>query len=335
MEVRPQLEEATAAIKTIDPKSLEREELGRDYNFKEAADLIWKIYHDLEQVAENADILRVPQKTEVQIATLAKRLFENIQKIQAFVLRGNESQAPGQYQQINDEIKNLYEEDLGLLPPLIERINMLKLNPSEVESKINIALQSVKDVEKIKEKAQKITEDIELSIKEVRDALGKEGTLISATDFKDQAKEHKETARKWFIGVIVSIVITVGLVILLFTGIIPSLNLKEVGNDLPRIIQITVFKFILLSIAYLLVHQTLKNYKINQHLYVLNRHRQLSLQVYPLMSKATNDQEQSNAIVAQASKAIFDPGTTGYLDGEGNPNPVNLTEVINKVVDKA
>jgi len=52
------------------------------------------------------------------------------------------------------------------------------------------------------------------------------------------------------------------------------------------------------------------------------------------MAKATNDQEQSNTIVTQAAKAIFEPGTTGYLDGEDNPNPVNLTEIINKVIDK-
>ena len=336
MNIRPELQQAIDSLKTIDFQALERsEELGRDYSFKQAVDFIRKIYNDLTQVIEGAEMIRISSKAEDRIISLANRVNEFVKKIQEFVLKGNETNAPNQYQVTNDGIANLYQEDLDLLPPLIERINILKLNPTEVESKITQALQSIKEIEKIKGEAEKSKENIDLAIKEVRDALGKEGALISAKDFEDQAKEHKELAKNWFRGAIVSIVLTAVLVVVLFSGLLPSLNLKNVGDDYPRIIQVTIFKIILLSIAYLIVHQALKNYKVNQHLYVLNKHRQLTLEVYPLMAKATNDQEQSNAIVAQASKAIFDPGTTGYLDGEENPNPVNLTEIINKVVDKS
>lgn len=334
MQIQPPLQQAMDALKVISFKDLERtEELGRAYSFKLAVDFIKKIYDDLVQVIENAELLRVSTNKEKQITNLANQVNGNVKKIQEFVLQGNEANAPNQHKQINEDVANLYQEDLELLPPLIERVNILKLNPSEVENKVAQALQSIKEIEKIKSDAQKTKENIDSAVKEVRDALGKEGALISATDFEEQTKEHKNLSRKWFLGSIGSIGATVILVVVLFSGRFPSLNLINAGNDYPRIVQITVFKLVLLSIAYLLVYQSLKNYKINQHLYVLNRHRQLTLSVYPLMAKATNEQEQSNAIVTQAAKAIFDPGTTGYLDGDDNPNPVNLTEIINRVVD--
>jgi len=335
MIIQPPLQQAMDALRAVNLKELERaEELGRDYSFKQAVEFLKKILDDLIQVIENAELLRISANTEQRITNLANNVNENVKKIREFVLRGNEANAPDQHRQINETVSKLYQEDLDFLPPLIERVNILKLNPSEVENQVAQALQSIKDIEKIKSEAQKTKENIDFAVKEVRDALGKEGALISATDFENQAEEHKGLAKWWFRASVVSIVITVVLILTLFSGRFPSLNLTKVGNDYPRIAQVTVFKLVLLSIAYLLVYQSLKNYKINQHLYVLNKHRQLTLSVYPLMAKATNDQEQSNIIVAQAAKAIFDPGTTGYLDGDDNPNPVNLTEIINKVVDK-
>lgn len=335
MNIQPPLQQAMESLKKVNFKDLERtEELGRDYSFKEAADLIHKIYNDLNQIIENANLLRVSINIEQRITNLANQLDNYVKQIQKFVLRGNESNAPSQHRQINDGINNLYQQDLELLPPLIERTNILKLNPTDVENKVNEALQSIKEIEKIKNEAQKTKQNIDIAIKEVRDALGKEGSLISATDFEKQATEHQILSDKWLFGSIISLTITVILAIALFGGFFSSLSLANIGNDYPRIAQVTIFKIVLLSIAYLMVYQSIKNYKINRHLYILNKHRQLTLSVYPLMAKATNDQEQSNAIVLQAAKAIFEPGTTGYLDGDDNPNPVNLTEIINKVVDK-
>lgn len=339
MQIQTLLQEAMNELKAIDFKALERrDELGSSYSFEQAADLIKKIYDDLVQVVENAELLRVPSSTEQRVANLAKNVSNNVTKIRDFVLVGNEANAKPQHETINREVEALYQEDLELLPPLIERADIRKLDPSEVEKKVAHALQAIKDIEEIKEEAQKTKEDIGLVAKEIRDTSGEKGAFISENHFEVQAGEHQDLAKKWFKGSLCSIGVTAILVVALFTGLFglfPTLVLINAGNDYPRIVQITVFKIILLSIAYLLIHQSLRNYKINQHLYVLNRHRQLTLSVYRFMVNATDKQEESNAIVIQAAKAIFEPGTTGYLDGDDNPNPVNLTEIINKVVEKA
>jgi hypothetical protein len=335
MKIEQPQQETIGKLKSIDFSSLERtEELGRDYSFKDAASILKEIYSDFSNVMENSDSLRLPTDTENQIFNIATRLFKLTEEIKNFVLKGNEGNAPNQHKSIHDQANGLYQENLRTLVPLIERINILKLNPKEVEGQVSKALKSIKEIETIKDEAEKTKSSIDTAIKEVRDALGKEGALISATDFKKQADEHKDLSKKWFYGVIGSLIGTVLLTILIFGGFIPALSISSTQGDYLKIIQVSMFKLVLLSISYLVLYQSLKNYKVNQHLYVLNKHRQLVLSVYPLMAKATNDQEQSNNIVAQASKAIFEQNVTGYLDSDGNPNPINLTEVVTKIIDK-
>src|SRR3989338_9032127 len=159
MQIQPPLQQAMDALKAISFKDLERtEELGRAYSFKQSVDFIKKIYNDLVQIIENAELLRVSTNTEQQITNLAKQVNENVKKIQEFVLQGNDANAPIQYKQINEVVATLYQKDLELLPPLIERVNILKLNPSEVGNKVAQAFQSIKEIEKIKGDAQKTKE---------------------------------------------------------------------------------------------------------------------------------------------------------------------------------
>lgn len=322
------------ALKSVDFKALERlEELGRDYNFKESVKLLKQIYSDLREIIDSAETLKIPTESENRIQSIADGTFRVIQNIQSFVLKGNEAQAPSQYNQINTEANNLYQEDLSILQPLMERISIRKLKPIEVEDQIKKASTAVKEIERIRLEAEKSKKDVDLAIKEVRDSLGKGGAIISRDDFERQAAIHKDLAIKWFWASIATIIVGIIVVIIIFN--IPSLNLNNVAKDnYPRILQISIFKLVLLSIIYLLIYQTIKNYKINRHLYVLNKHRQLTLTVYPLMVNATNNQEQANTIVGQAAKAIFDPGTTGYLDPDDDQNPINLTGIINKIADK-
>ena len=335
MKIEQPQQEVVEKLKLIDFPSLERtEELGRDYSFKDAVIVLKEIYSDFSNVIENSESLRLSTDTENQIFSIANRLLTLTEQIKSFILKGNEASAPSQHKSIHDQANSLYQENLKILVPLIERINILKLNPKEVEGQVSKALKSIKEIELIKEEVEKSKSNIDVAIKEVRDALGKEGALISADDFQKQANEHKDLSKKWFYGVIGSIVGTIILTILIFGGFIPSLSITSTQGDYLKIIQVSIFKIVLLSIAYLILFQSLKNYKVNQHLYVVNKHRQLVLSVYPLMAKATNDQEQSNNIVAQASKAIFEQSTTGYLDSDSNPNPINLTEVITKIIDK-
>ncbi|MEY4602655.1 MAG: hypothetical protein RL292_596, partial [Candidatus Parcubacteria bacterium] len=218
MKIEQPQQDAIDKLKSIDFSVLERtEELGRDYSFKEATSILKEIYSDFSNVIENSESLRLPTDTENQIFSITTRLLKLTDEIKNFVLKGNEGNAPNQHKSIHDQVNSLYQENLRTLVPLIERINILKLNPKEVEEQVTKALKSIKEIEVLKNEAEKTKSSIDIAIKEVRDALGKEGALISATDFQKQANEHKDLSKKWFYGAIGSLVGTVILTIIIFS----------------------------------------------------------------------------------------------------------------------
>ncbi len=57
-----------------------------------------------------------------------------------------------------------------------------------------------------------------------------------------------------------------------------------------------------------------------------------ALDVYPIMMSAAEG-ETKQIILRQAGKSIFDTGSTGYLDGDKTPPPMNLNEIVNKMAE--
>jgi hypothetical protein len=334
MALREDINEELQKLKDINFSSLARvEELGRDYNFKEATTTLQKIYEDLDNIAANESLIRLSKSQEDRIFSIAHRVREYADQIQNFVLKGNETNASNQHAEIHKSVRNLLEEDVEFLEPTLERIEFKKLRPNEVQSDIAKATEYKNELERLLKDAKNSKENFDTTIKDIRDSLGAEGADVSGRDFQQQANEHQEAADKWFKGSIVAMLVFVVLISWLFFD--SRFNLEKAENNYARIVQIGIFKIVLISIGYLVIYQCIKNYRVNKHLYVLNKHRQLTLSVYKLMTGATSDPEQSHIILGHASKAIFDPNTTGYLDGgDDNPNPINLTEVINKIVDK-
>lgn len=86
MEIKLELKNAVDSLGQENFDDLVRsEELGRDYSFRVAVELIKKIHTDLKDVVENAEGMRVPSKTEEQILSLANGVNEQIKKIKTFV----------------------------------------------------------------------------------------------------------------------------------------------------------------------------------------------------------------------------------------------------------
>jgi hypothetical protein len=173
----------------------------------------------------------------------------------------------------------------------------------------------------------------EMAIKEVRDSIGAVGTKSSSRDFETKSESHKRAALYWLIASVITISGLARLSYFLFHDTQFSLSGVS-GDDIGKIIQIGLFKIVALSVGYFIVYQCIKSYKINKHLEVLNKHRQLALDIYPFMTAAAGSPEQSHVILGQAAKAIFEQGTTGYLDGDDSPSPVNLTGIVNRIIDK-
>ena len=332
MSLQGRIVEEILKLRQTDFSSLSRiEEFGTQYNFSEAAGTLEAIFKDLTELETNAEIIRVSDKKQDHIFTIAQQSNELVSQIQQFVVKGNEGNATAQHEDIHRRVRELEQRCLDEIVPLLDTIEFKKTKPLELESEVKKVRKFTSDMKGILAAAEKDKQNFDSTLKEIRDSLGKEASTFSATDFHDQAIEHEKASKNWLIVSVAAIAIFIFVaIILFFNG-----AFKLTGSDYARIAQVGIFKVVILSAAYIFVHQSIKNYKINNHLYVVNKHRQLALKVYPLMTGASTSPEHSNIILGNAAKAIFDQSSTGYLDGKDDTtNPINLTEVINKFVDK-
>jgi len=60
-----------------------------------------------------------------------------------------------------------------------------------------------------------------------------------------------------------------------------------------------------------------RTYKALKHLSTVNRHRALSLQTFQAFSQAASNDVTKDAVLMEATRAIFGSTATGYLDSKG------------------
>ena len=72
-------------------------------------------------------------------------------------------------------------------------------------------------------------------------------------------------------------------------------------------------KGFLLSLIYLVLNRSIKNYTAQKHLEVINRHRQNALETFERFVSSAARQETKEEVLLAATNAIFDANQTGYL----------------------
>ena len=79
MKIEQPQQDTIDKLKLTDFNSLERtEELGRDYSFKKAADILREIHLDFSNVIENSASLRLPTDTENQIFNIDNNICKRL-----------------------------------------------------------------------------------------------------------------------------------------------------------------------------------------------------------------------------------------------------------------
>ncbi len=64
----------------------------------------------------------------------------------------------------------------------------------------------------------------------------------------------------------------------------------------------------------------------------LNRHRALSLRTLKAFSAAASDDQTKNAVLLEATRAVFSAGQTGYLDSAGGgESPMKIIEIAKSI----
>lgn len=298
------------------------QELGEHLGFLETSEKIKEMLDGINKIRKNNNKTKISKNIEEEILKITNTVSNVIAAIQEYKPPNNNNNTITEREEIikiTDIAYNLY---LDKVYPIVERIDFSNNNPGNLE--VANLLKTLED------------KKVEMSntLFDIQSKLGATGGQKGSNFFNDQSEEYKKHSNRWlwtsiiFIGIFV---FTIGLIIF---GKWKQLNIGTAQGDYALMAQIVVNKILVISILYLIIYESIKNYKVNRHHYLTNKHRSLCVRVYPILEKSTNDPSQTDLIIAQASKAIFEFGDSGYINEERNKNPINLTEIINKIIDK-
>lgn len=158
---------------------------------------------------------------------------------------------------------------------------------------------------------------------------GKLGVEEHAISFDALAAEHKTLATRWLIAC------TVLLVALLGVGAVLTWYWHP-GEKLSEIAQGIAIRVVLVGAVYYGLVVAVRNYRAHRHLAVINAHRRTALKTFSTFAKAATDDATKNAVLLEATRAIFTAGTTGYLPGPGeDDNPSRVVEILRLASGKA
>ena len=106
-------------------------------------------------------------------------------------------------------------------------------------------------------------------------------------------------------------------------------------NQLSVILSNLFAKGFYLSLIFLFLNRTIKNFAAEKHLEVINTHRQNALETFDtFVAAAEGNRETRDAVLLAATEAIFDANQSGYLSTKtsGSDNKSPIQQIIKEVI---
>lgn len=159
--------------------------------------------------------------------------------------------------------------------------------------------------------------EIETIITQAREASAAAGAAVFTQDFKNEASDLAAKAAKWLKLTTLLASVTLGIAVVMW--LLP-LN----GSDTPALIQRFGGKLAVLVVLFTATLWCAKTHNALMHLSTVNRHRALSLQTFQAFSHAASDDSTKNAVLMEATRAVFGSVPTGFLDGKAGSSDGDL-----------
>ena len=274
---------------------------------------------------------------EQKIQTSLEQFLKVLDTIYYF----NSHPLPEEYRKVLHQIFNVCDKVKQQLEPTVTYLTSKKAEQfaSQTAEQLKTQIETtVGDAEKRfnteadlskkqREEAEKNESERQKEFAELQSKLADERAKKTVSEqqvtFAEQAERHQKAAWAW-LGVASSLVI--GLVTgIIFWGLLDILKLE--GNGWTVVLQNIFKKGSVLTLFYIALNRSIKNYTAQKHLEVVNRHRQKALDTFPdLVESSGNNPETRHAVLSAATNAIFDANQSGYLStktkGTESVNPI-------------
>jgi hypothetical protein len=197
-----------------------------------------------------------------------------------------------------------------------------EFSSKKIQDLLNQAKQDIDVIAQQRQQGEEI-------LKAMREVSAVTGVSKFAAVFGDQAEIHRKSAKNWLWATIGSAVCIGGFLYWIFSQLVQTI---QSGVDFQVSLQIFLAKILLLSFFSVVFYQIVKNYNANMHLQTLNRHRENSLKSFQSFVESTDNPSIKDAVLIQATKAIFEAGDTGYISSKGGDGITGIETI--KIVDQ-
>lgn len=161
---------------------------------------------------------------------------------------------------------------------------------------------------------QSTQESANAALATVQEAAKRALVSVESTRFGTEAEAHEKKATRWF-WLSLAITVMVVVVLLVLAGSPWPLNPNDprTNFDVARFFTVRA----LCAVAgYYLLNLAVRNYRAHQHNEVINRHREKALQTFEGFHNSTSSKAVQDAVLLQASTAVFSAHSTGFLGGD-------------------
>lgn len=150
--------------------------------------------------------------------------------------------------------------------------------------------------------------------------------------FETESENFRRTSKWWLLSIIGCLV---GIVALPIAHILAIHNQTLASLPFDAIIQINVSKVLILTALFYGLSICNKNYKMNKHNEILNKHRKNALSSFQaFVESPTADESTKNAVLLEATKTIYGAQQTGYMNVDSDDSPMKIIDIINAMSGK-
>ncbi|MCB9355633.1 MAG: hypothetical protein H6575_13775 [Lewinellaceae bacterium] len=234
------------------------------------------------------------------------------------------------HKDITDTLQRNYDQLLEELVPVFALKSIMNAEAINLSSK-------KQELEELVNNAKKTGDDIKKILSDSQDVVGKFGVSAYSEIFSQEYTKYEESSRYWLIGtfVVLSILIIVGFVFIFIPD--PAIPNSE-GTATPlstyNIIHYAVVRLVILTVLFYALNLCSKNFKSFKHNAILNKHRSSALQTFQIFTDASADASTKDAVLLEATRAIFSSQPTGYSNNENEAeSPSRIIEIIKSAKD--
>lgn len=311
------LEKTLAWYKDCDLQALRRDELGEKLSFEQAMPFIERVVTFYCKL-NDCNLGELPVVTMKQISVTGDGTSLILEKIRNF--EPEKAQAPfAERTQLIEKIRDRWEADYPAIAPVLAYATKSSADFQRLERE---ARGTLSELGESKRQFKVITDEIlgnmQSALGQVQDAANEAGVAQHATHFNDEADLSKMIAIGWLvagmafgIGASAYVVFHVEPALLTLTD--PN-AIQLIQAAIPRLLIVFVLTFGMIWSA--------KNFTSSAHNYVVNRHRRNALASFQTFVEGASKPEVKDAVLMQATHAIFTPQDSGFAKGE-LPNPAS------------